>query len=116
MKIYNVDINKIYLSPARKQPTNEDYASIHDFACDILFDGGIITPITVMLVNDKYEIIDGNRRYLAMKYLNKYMIPCNIINQPLKENSVDDKQSKQMTDMVRSYLFEQQTFLNNLYY
>lgn len=105
MKIYNVDINKIYLSPIRKQPTNEDYASIHDLACDILLNGGIITPITVILANDKYEIIDGNRRYLAMKYLNKHMIPCNITTQPHKEISVYDKQSTQMTDNFSSYLF-----------
>lgn len=105
MKIYNVDINKIYLSPIRKQPTNEDYASIHDLACDILLNGGIITPITVILANDKYEIIDGNRRYLAMKYLNKHMIPCNITTQPHKEISVYDNQSTQMTDNFSSYLF-----------
>jgi ParB family chromosome partitioning protein len=41
---------------------------------------GLINPITVICKNDKYEIIAGQRRYLAMKSLNKKTIPCNVID------------------------------------
>ncbi len=42
---------------------------------------GLINPITVKLnSNGKYDIIAGQRRYLAIKSLNRNDIPCNLIN------------------------------------
>jgi ParB family chromosome partitioning protein len=43
-------------------------------------ENGLINPIIIKLIkDDKYEIIAGQRRYLAMKELNKKFIPCIIL-------------------------------------
>jgi len=112
MRIENIDILKLYISPvnARKTLTSEeDETGITDLANDINTNG-LINPITVMFNNDKYEIIAGQRRYLAMKQLNKTHIPCNVLDnintQKAEEISlVENVQRNQMTtsDKVRSY-------------
>jgi ParB/RepB/Spo0J family partition protein len=111
MEVCNVDINKLYVSSINVRKTlssEDDESNINDLACDIITNG-LINPITVRVNNDKYEIIAGQRRYLAMKQLNKDTIPCNIINvttQKAEEISlVENVQRNQMTtsDKVRSY-------------
>lgn len=111
MEVANIEISKLYLSNinVRKTLTSEDdETGITDLANDINTNG-LINPITVRLNNDKYEIIAGQRRYLAMKQLNKTDIPCNILNidtQKAEEISlVENVQRNQMTtcDKVRSY-------------
>ena len=111
MKIENIDILKLYISNINVRKTltgEEDETGISDLANDINTNG-LINPITVMVNNDKYEIIAGQRRYLAMKQLNKTHIPCNILNidtQKAEEISlVENVQRNQMTtcDKVRSY-------------
>ena len=111
MKIENIDILKLYISNINVRKTltgEEDETGISDLANDINTNG-LINPITVMVKNDKYEIIAGQRRYLAMKQLNKTHIPCNILNidtQKAEEISlVENVQRNQMTtcDKVRSY-------------
>lgn len=111
MKIENIDILKLYISNINVRKTltgEEDETCISDLANDINTNG-LINPITVMVNNDKYEIIAGQRRYLAMKQLNKTYIPCNILNidtQKAEEISlVENVQRNQMTtcDKIRSY-------------
>lgn len=111
MEILNVEISKLYVSGLNVRKTltsEEDETGIIDLANDIDVNG-LINPITVRLYDDKYEIIAGQRRYLAMKYLNKTHIPCNIVNvdaQKAEEISlVENVQRNQMTtlDKVRSY-------------
>jgi ParB/RepB/Spo0J family partition protein len=111
MKIENINILKLYISNINVRKTltgEEDETGISDLANDINTNG-LINPITVMVNNDKYEIIAGQRRYLAMKQLNKTHIPCNILNidtQKAEEISlVENVQRNQMTtcDKVRSY-------------
>ena len=82
MEVANIEILKLYVSNINVRKTltsEEDETGITDLANDISTNG-LINPITVRLNNDKYEIIAGQRRYLAMKQLNKTHIPCNILN------------------------------------
>ena len=111
MEIVNVDINNLYVSDINVRKTltsEEDETGISDLANDINING-LINPITVRLNNNKYEIIAGQRRYLAMKFLNKTHISCNVLNidnQKAEEISlVENVQRNQMTtcDKVRSY-------------
>ena len=111
MEIANIEISKLYVSNINVRKTlisEEDETGITDLANDINING-LINPITVRVNADKYEIIAGQRRYLAMKQLNKSHIPCNILNvntQKAEEISlVENVQRNQMTtcDKVRSY-------------
>ena len=94
MKIEEINISNLILNGinVRKTQINEIEALSKSIT-----ENGLINPITVKLItnNDnknenKYEIIAGKRRYLAMKELNKKTIPCNII-------SIDDKTAKEMS-------------------
>lgn len=109
--IENIEISKLYVSNVNVRKTltsEEDETGICDLANDINTNG-LINPITVRLNGDMYEIIAGQRRYLAMKHLNNTHIPCNILNidtQKAEEISlVENVQRNQMTtcDKVRSY-------------
>jgi len=113
MNISDIDIDKLFVSNVNVRKTltsEEDETGINDLSNDINTNG-LINPITVRLNNDnnKYEIIAGQRRYLAMKLLKKTSIPCNILdvnNQKAEEISlVENVQRNQMTtcDKVRSY-------------
>ena len=111
MEIENIEISLLYVSDINVRKTlhcEEDETEITDLANDINTNG-LINPITVRLNNNKYEIFAGQRRYLAMKHLNKTHIPCNIRNvdtQKAEEISlVENVQRNQMTtcDKVRSY-------------
>lgn len=111
MDICEIDIDKLFVSNVNVRKTltsEEDETGISDLANDINTNS-LINPITVRLNGDKYEIIAGQRRYLAMKQLNKTHIPCNVLNvgsQKAEEISlVENVQRNQMTtcDKVRSY-------------
>ena len=111
MEVKDIDTTKLYVSKLNVRKTltsEEDETGIIDLANDINTNG-LINPITVRLNGDNYEIIAGQRRFLAMKHLNKICIPCNILNigtQKAEEISlVENVQRNQMTtcDKVRSY-------------
>ena len=111
MEIANIEIFKLYISNINVRKTltsEEDETGIEDLANDINTNG-LINPITVRLNNDKYEIIAGQRRYLAMKQLNKTHIPCNVLNVDIQKaeeiSLVENVQRNQMTtcDKIRSY-------------
>ena len=110
MKVIDIEIINLYVSDINVRKTlssEEDETGIIDLANDINING-LINPITVRLNNNKYEIITGQRRYLAMKYLSH--IPSNILDintQKAEEISlVENVQRNQMTtcDKVRSYI------------
>lgn len=79
MNIVNINVDKLTVADinVRKTQINE----IEELASSI-DELGLINPISVRKIDsdDKYEIIAGQRRYLAMKSLNKHTIPCIIIN------------------------------------
>ena len=111
MEVKNIEISKLYVSDINVRKTltsEEDETGISDLACDISING-LINPITVRLDSNQYEIIAGQRRYLAMKQLNYTHIACNILDvntQKAEEISlVENVQRNQMTtyDKIKSY-------------
>jgi|LakMenE29Apr09ns_1017244.scaffolds.fasta_scaffold00385_7 ParB family chromosome partitioning protein len=77
MNIENINIDKLVISDINVRKTQINEITELSNSIDI---NGLINPITVRKINDdKYEIIAGQRRYLAMKELHKHTIPCNII-------------------------------------
>ena len=77
MNIDNINVDKLYISDINVRKTNINEIEELSNSIDM---NGLINPITVRKSDDdKYEIIAGQRRYLAMKELNKHTIPCNII-------------------------------------
>jgi|UniRef100_A0A6C0DL57 ParB family chromosome partitioning protein len=89
MEIVNININSLVVSNinARKTQINE----ITELANSIT-EYGLINPISVKLMenNNTYEIVAGQRRYLAMKELNKETIPCNVLN-------IDNEKAKELS-------------------
>jgi len=112
MNYLDIDIDELYVSDINVRKTlesEEDETGISDLANDIK-QNGLINPITVRLDNNnKYEIIAGQRRFLAIKLLQKKFVSCHIINvsnQKAEEISlVENVQRNQMTtiDKVKSY-------------
>lgn len=118
MEVKDIDIISLYVSElnVRKILTSdEDETGISDLANDIR-SNGLINPITVRKSKDKYEIIAGQRRYLACKMLKRSTIPCNIVDvstQKAEELSlVENIQRNPMTnsDKIKTY-----TKLYNVY-
>lgn len=89
MNIIDINVKNLIITDinVRKTQINE----IEELASSIN-DIGLINPITVRKTdkNDIYEIIAGQRRYLAMKSLNKEIIPCIIVD-------VDDKIAEEIS-------------------
>jgi len=111
MEVREIDSNILYVSNYNVRKTlegDEDDTSISDLANDIRING-MINPITVRKMDDKYEIIAGQRRYLACKMLKKEHISCNIVDvtsQKAEELSlVENVQRNPMTnsDKVKIY-------------
>jgi len=88
MNIDNINIDKLVISDINVRKTQINEITELSNSIDI---NGLINPITVRKINDdKYEIIAGQRRYLAMKELHKHTIPCNII-------IADDNKAEEMS-------------------
>lgn len=111
MDVKEIDTNTLYVSDCNVRKTlegEEDDTNISDLANDIRTNG-LINPITVRRIDDKYEIIAGQRRYLACKMLKKDFISCNIVDvssQKAEELSlVENVQRNPMTnsDKVKIY-------------
>ena len=111
MEVKEIDTNTLYVSNCNVRKTlegDEDDTNISDLANDIRTNG-LINPITVRKMDDKYEIIAGQRRYLACKMLKKDFISCSIIDvdsQKAEELSlVENVQRNPMTnsDKVKIY-------------
>jgi ParB family chromosome partitioning protein len=117
MNIDNIVVDKLYVSDINVRKTNVNEITELANSIDI---NGLINPITVRKdKDDKYEIIAGQRRYLAMKELHKHTIPCNIIN-------VNDEKSEEISlienlqknnlsncDKVKSFSKLYQTYAND---
>jgi len=99
MNLEVVDINNIFISQHNVRKTlesnNEEEGSIVDLANDIR-ENGLINPVTVRLTKDgTYEVIAGQRRFLAFKTLTAFSqeysrVPCNVID-------VDDQKAEELS-------------------
>lgn len=82
MDIQNIPIEKLTISELNVRKTistEDDETNIEDLANDIKINN-LLNPLTVRLYDNKYEIIAGQRRFLALKLLNWKSIPCHIMN------------------------------------
>ena len=74
MNIVNVNIDNLVITDINVRKTQ--FSDIENLASSIS-EIGLINPITIRKIDDtNYEIIAGQRRYLAMKSLNIDEIPC----------------------------------------
>jgi len=114
MRIEEISIESLSISSKNVRKTlkcEEDETTVDDLAEDIR-DNGLINPITVKRCQngDKYEIIAGQRRYLACKQLGFKTIPCNVKDDITEEDMevislVENVQRNQMTsaDKIAAY-------------
>ena len=111
MEVKELDITNLFVSELNVRKTltsDEDETGISDLANDIRHNG-LINPITVRKLGSNYEIIAGQRRYLACKLLSRKTIPCSIVDvstQKAEELSlVENVQRNPMTnsDKIKTY-------------
>jgi ParB family chromosome partitioning protein len=78
MDIINIKIEDLQISDIN---VRKNLISNIEELAESINKNGLINPITVKLnSNGKYDIIAGQRRFLAMKSLNRDYISCNLIN------------------------------------
>jgi ParB/RepB/Spo0J family partition protein len=111
MEVKELDISSLFVSDLNVRKTlvsEDDETGISDLANDIRTNG-LINPITVRKQGSQYEIIAGQRRFLACKLLERATIPCSIVDvstQKAEELSlVENVQRNPMTnsDKVKTY-------------
>ena len=117
MNIDNIIVDKLYISNINVRKTNVNEITELASSIDI---NGLINPITVRKnSDDKYEIIAGQRRYLAMKELHKHTIPCNIINANDEKSEeislIENLQKNNLSncDKVKSFSKLYETYAND---
>ena len=87
MNIININIDNIEISDIN---VRKNLITNIEELTESIKKNGLINPITVKKnSNDKYEIIAGQRRYLAMKSLNKKNISCNVIDNINDDNALE---------------------------
>lgn len=83
-RIIEIPIGQI--QPSRYQPRLRfDEEALNELASSIL-ENGLIQPITVRKIDDRYEIIAGERRYRACKIAGFTEIPCFLMS-PTEEQA-----------------------------
>mgnify|MGYP006076571515 FL=1 len=111
MSIKEINIDNLTISPLNVRTNIEKNGEKIQELSDNIKQHGLLNPLTVVLnkKNNKYEIIAGQRRYLAIKKLNYSSIKCNILELndkeciyiSLIENLQRDKMS--LIDKVKTY-------------
>lgn len=76
-----IPINKLRSSPLN---TRKHFEEIDELA-DNIKEVGLINDLVVRPVGDYYEIINGERRYRAIKQLGWNKVPCKVIEASDKE-------------------------------
>lgn len=66
-EIVNIDLNKIV--PNKSQPRLDFYDDSIKSLAESIKGNGLLQPISVRKIDDKYELIAGERRFRACKYL-----------------------------------------------
>lgn len=84
-KIIEIDLEKVEFSP--NQPRLEYNDEKINELTNSIKENGLIQPIIVKKIDNKYQIIAGHRRYLAFKKLNKESIPA-IVKNPENEDII----------------------------
>ena len=108
MDVKYLELSKLRVSPINVRRTINP-TLITDLA-DNITTYGLLQPITVVKNEDSsYDIIAGQRRYLAMKHLKRKKMPCSIIKADAHKreeiSSIENVQRSQMnmSDTCRAY-------------
>lgn len=111
IQILKVSQLEVSIFNVRKQMESvDDETDIDDLSEDIKVNG-LLNPLTVRKIegNDKYEVIAGQRRLLAIRKLNQETVSCNVLDvadQKAQELSlIENVQRNQMTtrDKIVAY-------------
>lgn len=93
MNIINIPLSELYVSEINVRKalgSSKDETNIQDLAEDIKVNG-LLNPLTVRQTSaNKYDVIAGQRRLLALRLLNVATVTCNII-------AVDDKHAEELS-------------------
>ena len=108
LRVIEIDINDIL--PNRNQPrimlNEEDDLGL----TDSIKEYGVLQPILVRSIGDKYEIIAGERRYRASVLAGKDTIPAIVINMNDKESAevalIENVQRKQLSPIEEALSYK----------
>jgi len=79
--IEDIDLSQIKLSSRPLRVEEGDLTSLAESICR----NGLLQPVVVRITNDYFEIVAGNRRFLACKHLSLKKIPCHVTDLSDKE-------------------------------
>lgn len=111
MNVQEIPIKDLFVSQLNVRKileSSDDETGIKDLALDIDVNG-LINPLTVRKNGDRFEIIAGQRRFLACQQNKMKSVPCNVVDvssQKAEELSlVENVQRNAMTyqDKVKTY-------------
>jgi ParB family chromosome partitioning protein len=107
-KIETISLELITKNPY--QPREEfDTEALSELA-ESIKEKGVIQPILVRMVEDKYEIIAGERRYLAAKMANLKSIPAVVRNVSDKESAeialIENLQRKDLNPIEEAFAYK----------
>jgi ParB family transcriptional regulator, chromosome partitioning protein len=122
INIKEINIDKLIISPLNVRTILEENDIKIQNLADNIKQHGLLNPLTVVLNNqiNKYEIIAGQRRYLAIKKLKYSSISCNIVDINEKEcifiSLIENLQRDTMSlsDKVKTYKSLHTSFNCNL--
>jgi len=84
----DMPVDKLEFNPLNPRLTKlipEEELKLDELCNSILEVGGILVPLVVFPKNDKYVVLDGERRLRAAKKLNMRVVPVNIIPKALND-------------------------------
>ena len=111
IQIIEIDINKIKTNP--NNPRKKfDEKKIKELA-DSIKSCGLINPINVKKIGNKYELISGERRLRAYKLANKKTIQAIVSNQDNKINLISGLVENLQRENLSEY--EKALFIRKLY-
>jgi ParB/RepB/Spo0J family partition protein len=112
MKIEEIDVSKLQISSKNVRKVSETDENLNDLATNIK-NNGLLNPLTVKYnkQNSTYEIIAGQRRFLACKKLDISKIKCTILDDSINEKEqikislIENIQREQMkiSEKVKAY-------------
>lgn len=104
--IENIEISKIKCSI---KPLRKDVGDITQLTWSIA-QKGMLHPIIVKTVENHFEIVAGNRRFLSCKKIGWRKIPCHIIDVPERESFeialIENIQRKTINPIEEAYAYD----------
>lgn len=92
LEIKNIDINKLRISKfnVRKLQNNNNEKDLIKNLKENIDEKGLLNPLTVKynFNNDTFDIIAGQRRFMALKQLKYKLVACNVVDDSLSEKEL----------------------------